>query len=213
LMFGLVFAAFLLTEPWWKSVSSLQQTRQQQLIQQQTQQAQLDELSAREPKDPNIALRNQLAQLESRIRELQRQASHSTGRLVSAAEMVGLLQPLLLGLPGIELLSMENLQPKPIRAVANGGEQEQKVGQAQTAQTDSEKSIEAEKQPILLWQQGLRLRIKATYPGMTRYLQRLEQLPKQLIWHSLDYRQSEYPWGELTLEIHTLSPQQEVLGV
>ena len=65
---------------------------------------------------------------------------------------------------------------------------------------------------VHLYRHGLQLTLAATYPGLLAYLERLDQSPWRLYWQLLDYKVSDYPKGQVTLKVYTLSSQEEVLG-
>jgi len=46
-----------------------------------------------------------------------------------------------------------------------------------------------------------------------KYLQELERQDWQLYWDELTFKTEAYPQGAVTIEVHTLSTSEEVLGL
>lgn len=64
-----------------------------------------------------------------------------------------------------------------------------------------------------LYRHGLRIDIEGDFASTLEYLERVEDSPWHLFWDRLDYRVERYPTARITIELHTVSEQQEWIGV
>ncbi len=64
-----------------------------------------------------------------------------------------------------------------------------------------------------LYQHAIRLEIQGDFAATLDYLRRLEASKWQLLWDRLDYRVERHPEARVTIELHTLSEQEEWVGV
>lgn len=64
-----------------------------------------------------------------------------------------------------------------------------------------------------LYQHALRLEIQGDFAATLDYLRRLESSQWQLLWDRLEYRVEKHPEAKVTIELHTLSEQEEWVGV
>lgn len=177
----------LVLEPLWLSLRKHQQVaatarEQTGLLQQQLQQLQQQELP-----DPDRALQQELASLAAEQALQERRIAAVTDALVSPAQMVPLLQALLQQDERLQLLSLTSLPRESM--VLDSNEQE-----------------------AVMFRHRLRLQLKATYPGLVDYQQRLDSLPWRIYWQTLDYQVEEYPQAALEIELYTFSLSEEVLG-
>lgn len=229
LQVALVFGFFLMLEPLWNNTLGHSQKLQQAENQLSQLEQQVDLLKGIKPKDTNRILGQQIYDLMDQSVRLEETTAESVAQLVSPELMVGLLGELLAEVEGVELLELRNLDPAPVYANAEGkldlqfkaggdpGEQASASGgqEVYLARSDSsakDGNPDSMPEPIL-WRHSLNMKFKATYPGMLQYLEQLQALPGQLFWQSMEYQQTEYPWGEVQLEVFTLSQTKEALSV
>ena len=147
--------------------------------------------------DPNDILRNELANLNNEAERLQGQISLLTQALVAPKQMVSLLEQVLTQDKQIKLISLSNL-PEEGMSIGESKVEDELVG----TEPDS-----------LIYQHAFEIELETTYVSSVAYLKRLDDLPWQLFWQTLEYESTEYPKGRLKIKIYTLSMSKAVLGV
>lgn len=64
-----------------------------------------------------------------------------------------------------------------------------------------------------IYRHDLELKMVGSFFQMKDYLAAVEALPDKLLWDHLEYVVEKYPKGSVTLKVHTLSSQEELLRV
>ena len=138
----------------------------------------------------------------SRLQVLRQQVSEGeesmrifTSDLVDPAQMRFVLEDLLRGRPGLELVSMSNLRVEPVIKTESDG-----PGTEQIATS-------------ALFRHGLVVVLEGRYLDCLAYLDSVERLPWHLYWGSLELDANGYPRSRITIELHTLSLEEEWIGV
>lgn len=144
--------------------------------------------------DPSLSLRNQLSARQQRLDALNRQISDTTSELIAPRAMVSLLQTMLAAQDELALQGLELQKPTPVYAPS--------------ATTDGEQEAEP-----LLYAHEVELRIRGSYLQVLNYLERLEAMDDRLGWVRLHYDAGDWPAGEATIRVRTLSLEQAWLGV
>ncbi|WP_221800009.1 hypothetical protein [Oceanobacter mangrovi] len=188
----------VLAEPVWLQLASQEEKLQRGEVQLEELQRSLQQLRQQTLQDPNEQSRVELLQLARLQASLDQQTIELSSQLVAPKQMVALLQQVLQQSSGLKLIALENQPPKPIH-----------IGQS----TGTAKPLEKDPEKVLFWRHQLTIRLQATWPSALDYLQRLQQSEQRLFWQSLDYQVDAYPWGELLLEVYTISTSKEVVGV
>ena len=57
------------------------------------------------------------------------------------------------------------------------------------------------------------LRVQGSYLDCLAYLRAIERLPWHLYWARLEMQTGEYPQNDIVIEVHTLSLDEEWIGV
>jgi len=158
-----------------------------------------------EPKEKNeLARKRQELEVQKRkVNELDHQLEAMSSLLVSPDVMPNLLQSLV-SQSNMELVAFENLPPRPLVApefTESAGELGETKGISQVGK------------PLQLFRHGISLRLRGTFENSFRYLENVESKPWQFMWDSFDYEVEDYPNGNLTIKIETLSAEQRWLGV
>ena len=146
---------------------------------------------ARKDYDPDRENRQRLVVLQAESAKLQQQLQENITGLVSPQEMPGLLKNLLLRQQKLQLLSLENLPAEPLRISAQAAEGLASPG---------------------LYRHRLQLVFSGDYLTILAYLRKLETLPRQLIWETLEIETQEYPRAKVHLQIYTLSLEKGWIG-
>lgn len=66
---------------------------------------------------------------------------------------------------------------------------------------------------VSLYKHGLRMVFEGSFMDTVRYLRSLEQLEHQFYWENIVFEIQQYPTARISLDIYTLSTQQEWIGV
>jgi MSHA biogenesis protein MshJ len=171
---------------------TLQQKKQltQQLLSMQSQ-ASASELAALQleverKKDPNLENRQQLNTLKGQLSKLKLQINRGEKKFVSPETMTTLLRDMLNKHHRLKLVNLETLPTKPL------------------TETEQNHSI---------FRHGLAVTFTGQYFDVYHYLEALESLPWQFYWDNIDYQVKEYPVAEVTLQLYTLSFQEDWLGI
>ena len=117
--------------------------------------------------------------------------------------MPALLQSLV-SQSNMELVAFENLAPKPLLGPESGeldGVQQRPDSASQVGR------------PLQLFRHRMSLQLRGNYLSALNYLKTVESHNWQFMWNSLDYEVDQYPNGNLTIKIETLSTEQHWLGV
>lgn len=149
----------------------------------QTLQDETTVLQARLKKDPNEEISQKQAKLYQDKQALQQKLNVYNTQLLSPQGLMQALQAVLNAQKNIHLSSIALLPNQ---------------GNLHPSATQSGKPLFAH---------GVKLQFTADYFSTLQYLRQLEQLRWRLFWDRLDYRVTDYPLAEVTLEIHTLSTE------
>lgn len=123
-----------------------------------------------------------------------------TSDLVDPAEMRLVLEELLRRQDGLTLKRAVNRAAEPVL-----DEPESAPPAAQSAA--------AESAAPKLYRHSLVLELRGSYLDCLRYLEAVERLPWNVYWSRLELSTDEYPTNDITLELTTLSLDEEWIGV
>lgn len=159
--------------------------------------------------DPNSELREDLVILNAKTVRLQRQISLLTQALVAPKQMISLLENVLTQDKQLKLISLNNLPEQGM----NMGEVNHEERSENISKEISRENVSVNKPDHLIYQHAFEIELEATYDSSIAYLKRLDELPWQLFWQTLEYESTQYPKGRLKIRIYTLSMSKAVLGV
>ena len=131
-------------------------------------------------------LRDRLAETEESVRIF-------TTDLVDPAQMRFVLEDLIRQQSGLKLISMSNLDVQPLVE-------------------EDEAEADASTRPNL-YRHGLMLIMEGPFLACLDYLRAVESLPWQLYWGRLELEARDYPLNRILIELHTLSLDEEWIGV
>jgi MSHA biogenesis protein MshJ len=134
------------------------------------------------------ALRQSVAEGEETMRIF-------TTDLVAPDQMRFVLEDLIRRQRGLELVSVSNLE---VRSVVEDDEAE-----------GGTKSGGGPR----LYRHGVVLVLKGSYLDGLEYLKSVERLPWQLYWSRLEVETEDYPRSRIVIELHTMSMEEEWIGV
>ncbi len=187
----LVLALVLVFDPLSKRQQALQRdiaTLENSLVQLQAQET---TLLSRKNLDPDREKKQRLQLLEAETEKLQGQLELRIDTLVSPSQMTLLLKDLLDRQADLRLLSLKNLPPEAVDLGTPGQEKDEAPQ---------------------LYRHGLDMELSGKYLAMLNYLRELQQLPRGLVWDTVEIETSEYPKTTVHLKVYTLSLVEGWIG-
>jgi len=149
--------------------------------------------------DPNAPLRAKQKSLKIEMAQLTSKIESRLSNLVAPEKMADLMRDVLADYKGLRLLSAKNLPVEPLQI--------QSMGQS----IKSESNTEVEQQTVL-FAHGFEMVLSGGYFQTLGFLQHLEAM-SGFYWQALDYKVGKYPKAEITIQISTLSLEEDWIGV
>ena len=146
--------------------------------------------------DPNKAIKEQIANLDSQIGAVETYIQNETSSLMKPPEMAKLLKSILDNQQGLRLI---NLEKKEAVALL-----QPEIDEA------TKKPIPVEYQ---IYRHGFSVQFRGNYLATLSYLKALEEQDDKFFWDSIEYDANEYPAGVVTINLYTLSLSEGWIGV
>ena len=159
----------------------------------------LSELTGLLTNDPNAPLRAKKKSLQIEMAELTTEIESRLSNLVAPEKMADLMRNVLADYKGLRLLSAKNLPVEPLQI------------QSMVTQAKPESSVQTEQQTVL-FAHGFEMVLSGEYFQTLAFLQHLEDM-SGFYWRALDYKVGNYPKAEITIQISTLSLEEDWIGV
>jgi len=137
--------------------------------------------------DPNQANKQKLAKVKVELQKLKQQLDIGDKKFVPAGLMAEVLRDMLRQNSGLTLVKLETL---PVTTLSESSQQQSWV-----------------------YRHGLSMTLSGNYFNTLAYLKSLESLPWRFNWNTINYQVIEYPVAETTLNIYTLSFEENWLGL
>ncbi|KZY63126.1 hypothetical protein A3742_14045 [Oleiphilus sp. HI0071] len=167
--------------------------------------ADIHTLEAKLQQNPNDPLQAENNELEEHFNELGEEIREQLAHLMPPSQMAQTMQEVLADYKGLTLVSARNL---PVERLALGSSEDE--GNGDDAESlDREDTSEA---GAVIYSHGFQMTLEGGYFQALQFLQGLEEM-KGFYWHALDYQVEDYPKGILTIELNTLSLEEEWIGV
>jgi len=148
--------------------------------------------------DPNAPLRAKQKSLKIEMVELTSEIESRLSNLVAPEKMADLMRDVLADYKGLRLLSAKNLPVEPL--------------QIQSVRQGVKPDNSAAEQQTVLFAHGFEMVLSGKYFQTLEFLQHLEEM-NGFYWQALDYKVGEYPKAEITIQISTLSLEEDWIGV
>ncbi len=145
-------------------------------------------------------------QLQRELDDLNQHIEKTVLGLIPPRLMPEVLERVLVQNKGLKLLGVEN---KPVVSII----QERVDAATSEAGSHAEVSEKAVLDRQGLYRHSFILRLQGNYMDAIGYFESLGKLPWQFYWDDLKYEVDEYPSAIITLEVHTISMSEELLGV
>ncbi len=142
--------------------------------------------TAKLKRDPDKELNIELQRLMAESQVLSEELSEIINNLVTPSQMTILLEQVLSGSKGLQLVSLESM---PAEAVVGDGAMNNNY-----------------------YLHPVRMELTGDYFAIVRYLEALEAMPMKYYWRSFSYVVEEYPSARLVFEVYTLGTRQEFIG-
>ena len=149
--------------------------------------------------DPNLERRKRKAELERQLADLDSGFNERTADLIPPSEMVRVLKELLGRENNLQLVRLESVPASPLLAPDE--------------ESGSEGKVDLGSGPVRLFRHGLVLEMSGDYLSVLRYVQAIEQLPWKFFWESMTYQVQQWPVGQITLKLLSLSSEEGWIGV
>jgi len=156
---------------------------------------QIQALTDKLSQDPNAAVEARIDELRERIRRVEGRLQARRQELVGPAEMVAVLRDLVKQQEGVDLVSMESQPPKVIEEL--GDKADEDGGEL----------------PARVYRHGLRMELQGGFGDALAYLRAVEGFEWRLFWDRMDIEVTEYPEMRIRLRLHTVSLDEDWIGV
>ena len=188
-------------------LSPLELQQQNTLKQIQTIQAESSQLESQALKiinrfndDPNLAERQQLAQLDKRLEITSSKIEAAVAGLIPPEKMAMALENLLQRQKGLKFIAIDNMPAEPLMTSSAEGD-------VQNPAIETSVPIQG------IYRHGFRLQFEGSYLGTLAYLRELEALNWSFRWDEIDITMLKYPTARISIVIHTISLDEGVIGV
>lgn len=135
-------------------------------------------------------------QAEEELAAVNREIASEIAELVPPEAVVAVLEDMLVPFPDLRLIRITSESPHRIGSGA--------LHESESGVLDATGS---------LYRHGLRVEIEGSFASTLEYLERVESSRWHLLWDRFEYRVGAYPSARITLELHTVSEQEEWIGV
>jgi MSHA biogenesis protein MshJ len=146
--------------------------------------------------DPNLRLAAERARLDAELRQLDASVRATLGRFVAPERMPALMEDVIRHNQGLKLKRIVSLPVESVQMASAGDP-------AETSDASSPR----------IYRHPLRLQLEGSYFDVVAYLSELEKGPWELGWRQLDYEVIDYPLAQVTIEIETLSSEENWIGI
>lgn len=180
----------LLLRPWLQEREQIEKDKSVLLSSMEASNRRIDELQVAINDNPNIVLKKSIDSLHQMHSTLDGQIAEITDGMISPQEMPFVLGEMLSERYGLKVQSVKSRAAQRLMV-----------------------ADESQQNAAAIYRHDLEIKMKGSFFQMKEYLAAVEALPSKLLWDHLEYVVDEYPKGSLSLQVHTLSSQEELLRV
>ena len=193
----------LLMQPLARQEKQFKTSIQQKQAEQFALNTQIADLVVQEQNDPDRKNREDLNRLRKELKEVESNVQASTQKLVTPENMAMILQTVLQQTRGLELVHVKGLGSEPVVKVTINPQAE-----------EEEEKPAAPGSPIdNAYKHGLRIEFEGDYLTTLEYVKALEQLDWEFFWDSFEFEVIEYPRSRASINVFTLSLDEDWIGV
>lgn len=201
LVVGIVVICFIWAQFFYLGFEKeLKKTKQEITQLQQDGWAQTDELASlmtRLSHDPNAALFSEQSRLQEKLETLKDQIEIRLSHLIAPEKMADVMRKVLSDYQGLRLISAKNLPVEPLLLALNENSLEQK---------------NQEENQAVLFSHRFEMVLNGDYFQTISFLKKLEEM-NGFYWTRLKYEVDAYPNANITLQLSTLSLDEDWIGV
>jgi MSHA biogenesis protein MshJ len=180
----------LLLRPWLQERQQIEQDKSALLKSMETSNRRIDELQQAILNNPNNQLKASIENLLVLHAQVDQGIAKITDGMIAPQKMPVILGEMLSERFGLKVQSVKSKAAERLMV-----------------------ADEHDQHAAAIYRHDLELKMVGSFFQMKDYLAAVEGLPDKLLWDHLEYVVEEYPKGSLTLEVHTLSSQEELLRV
>jgi MSHA biogenesis protein MshJ len=169
----------------------------------QTTEAEVTVLQSISQKDPNIALRHEIGELERKLASLDQQLDALAVGLVPAQQLPKIMHEVLSKSGKLTIEHLATLPPQEL-ALARAEKTEFTAADATTEATPVPRETKVYKHSVVL-------DVAGDFSGVVQYLRELERSDWRFYWEMLSYKVTSYPNAKVRIRVFTLSSQRGVL--
>jgi len=192
---ALVICTFLITYFWIVDPATIEQRKIESNLKKSYQQEkvlddEIETVTQRLRLDPLKEINDKIAFSESTLAQLNQQLDDKLVKFIHAQQMPIALTKVLSKTPGVKISSLKSLPVKVFNAAKDPKEAAN----------------------VLFYQHTLEITLQGNYNAIYQYLLNVETIKEKFYWYSMDYKVSNYPLAEVTIQIYTLSDQRDLVS-
>jgi MSHA biogenesis protein MshJ len=172
----------------------------------QAAEAEITVLNTIKGKDPNAELRREIADLNSKLDNLDQQLDTLAVGLVPAYTLPKIMHSMLSKTGKLTLEQLITLPPE--RLSLSGDVKKLQARAAAAAQPATDEPIQ---RGVSVYKHSVVLNLSGDFAAVVQYLRELEGSDWRFYWESLRYQVTDYPRANVRLRVFTLSSQRGVL--
>lgn len=173
----------------------------------------LAELTITLDNDPNKQLREDQKQIQAELNTLKKEIESRLSNLIAPEKMADVMKLVLSDYKGLKLLSARNLDVKPLTLGSSSANSDALTpSNAQQHASNNEVTSVTDQEQAVIFAHGFEMVLRGGYFQTIEFLQHLESMTG-FYWQKLDYQVKEYPLAEITVQISTLSLEEDWIGV
>lgn len=161
--------------------------------------------------DPSLSEKKQFEAAKIKLKQIESEIEETASNFVSPAEMSRFLMALTKASKKLTLVSMQNTLPDSVIVTTT---KETPAPQDPKAK----KNNKIAKEPIIevigedkVFKHGIEIELRGNYSDIAAFLKKLEKLPWRVFWYSLNLKRETYPNSLITIELYTLSLDEDWL--
>ncbi|MBP6103638.1 MAG: hypothetical protein KA508_01005 [Gammaproteobacteria bacterium] len=167
--------------------------------------------------NPKQGLSQQVDGAKKTSAELDKKIHDRTARMVSPKDMNSILEQVIQKSDGLIVLKMESLGKKILVQKKTEGTQSGN-GQSDSLKNDSFQKDDTigrstQKGNLSIFEHGLSIELSGGYFETLDFLKSLEKRHLSVVWDEIDYDVVKYPQAEIKIVMHTLSLDEDWIGV
>lgn len=159
--------------------------------------------------DPAQQVEQEIRATQDRVTALDRELREQAAGLVSADQMVAVLDQMLVRHPQVKVRAMRSLP----RTDLLGDGLQVVAGTTATAASAPTAPASAPRGGSALYRHGVEIVLEGSYADLVTYLKTLDEQPQQLLAGGLQFRVEKHPLSTLTLRLYTLSMDRHWLEI